>query len=69
MVATTGVFPVLTGVKAAISPVPLAGRPIDVLLLVQVKMVLEGEPVKITSLVDEPTQITWLGGCATFGVG
>ena len=35
-VATTGVVPLLTAVKEAISPVPLAANPIDMVLLVHV---------------------------------
>jgi hypothetical protein len=36
MVAVTGVFPVLTAANAAMFPVPLAARPIEVVLFVQV---------------------------------
>jgi hypothetical protein len=34
-VATTGVVPLLTAVKDAMSPAPLAARPMEVLLFVQ----------------------------------
>ena len=55
IVATTLVVPLLVAVKAAMLPVPLAAKPILVLLLVQPK-VAPAEPVKVTRLVDAPLQ-------------
>ena len=52
MVAVTGVEPVLVAVNAAIFPEPLAGKPIDGVLLVHVKVL--PVPVKLTGVVDAP---------------
>ena len=46
MVAITGRVVVLVAVKEAILPAPLAARPIEVVLLVQLKMVPATGPVK-----------------------
>ena len=46
MVAITGLVVVLVAVKEAILPAPLAARPIEVVLLVQLKMVPATGPVK-----------------------
>ena len=54
IVATTGVLPLFTAVKEAILPVPLAARPIEVLLLTQLKMVPEMELTNTTVLVVDP---------------
>ena len=54
IIAVTGALPVLTAVNAAIFPVPLAGKPIEGLLLVQMKTVFANEPVKFTALVVAP---------------
>ena len=56
IVATTGVFPLFTAVKEAILPVPLAARPIEVLLLTQLKMVPGIELTNTTVLVLVPLQ-------------
>lgn len=56
MVAITGAVPVLIAVNAAILPVPLAVRPIDVLLLTQLKMVPGIELTNTTVLVLAPLQ-------------
>jgi hypothetical protein len=60
IVAITGLVPVLTAVKAKISPVPLPPSPIDVVLLVQLYDV--PVPVKLTRVVCPPLQTTWLSG-------
>jgi hypothetical protein len=60
IVAITGLVPVLTAVKAKISPVPLPPSPIDVVLLFQLYDV--PVPVKLTSVVCPPLQTTWLSG-------
>ena len=47
MVAVTGAVPVLTAVKEAISPVPLAARPMEVFEFVQEKLVFPKLEVKL----------------------
>ena len=49
IVAVTGAVPLLVAVKAAISPLPLAARPIDVLLFVQLYAVVP--PVLVVAKV------------------
>ena len=49
MVAVTAVAPAFKAVKEAILPVPLAARPIDVVLFVQLKVV--AVPVKLMAVV------------------
>ena len=59
-------------VKLAILPVPLAARPIEVALFVQLYTVPGGAvtaPVKVTAVVAEPLHNTWLGTAFTVGVG
>ena len=56
IVAVTGVVPVLVAVNAAIFPVPLAPRPIDVLLFVQLNVVPVTGPVKLIAEVEAPLQ-------------
>ncbi len=51
MVATWFVMPVLIAVKEAISPVPEAASPMEVLSLVQLKAVLATDPEKVTAVV------------------
>jgi hypothetical protein len=48
-VAVTGDDPALVAVKAAIVPVPLAPKPIDVVLFDQVYTVPVTEPLKLTA--------------------
>lgn len=69
MVAVTGLLLLLIAVKPVIFPVPLAARPIDVLLFVQVKEVPLTAPVKLMALVIAPLHTIWLAGCTTSGVG
>ena len=69
MVATWSVVPVLMAVNAAMFPVPLAARPILVLLLVQLYTVPAIVPVKFTGAVCAPGQTDWLAGWLTVGVG
>jgi hypothetical protein len=59
-VATTGAVPVLIAVKAPISPVPLAPRPIDASLFVQlyVTVVPVFGVVKVTGVVNAPLHTT-----------
>ena len=54
MVATTGAVPVLMAVKLAILPTPLAARPMDVVLFVQLNTTPTGVPVKLTAVVGAP---------------
>ena len=49
-------LPVLVAVNAGISPVPLAPKPMAVLLLVQLKTVPLGEPVNAIAVVEAPAQ-------------
>jgi hypothetical protein len=67
MVATVFTMPLLIAEKAVMLPVPLAARPMLVLLLVHVNAV--AVPVKLTAVVLIPLHTTWLGGNATVGVG
>jgi hypothetical protein len=69
IVATTGVVPVFTAVNEAISPVPLAARPIDGVLLVQLYVVPATAPPKLTAAVLAPLQTIWLLTAFTVGVG
>ena len=69
MVATTGALVALSAVKLAILPVPLAARPMDVLLFVHVNTVPATVPLKVTGAVATPAHTTWLAGWFTFGVG
>jgi len=69
IVATTGAAPVFTAVKEAMSPVPLAPRPIKGVLFVQVNTVPGTVPVKPTAAVALPLQAVWLAGWSIVGVG
>ena len=69
MVATTGALVALSAVKLAILPVPLAARPMDVLLFVHVNTVPTTVPLKVTGAVGDPAHTAWLTGWFTFGVG
>ena len=69
IVATTGALVVLIAVNEGIFPVPLAARPIDVLLFVQLKTVPLTAPLKLTALLAAPLHKAWLAGCITSGVG
>ena len=57
-VATTGAVPVLMAVKLAILPLPLAARPMDGVLFVQLNVVPATEPVKVTGAVGAPLHTT-----------
>ena len=56
IVAMTGLVEVLVAIKEAILPAPPAARPIEVVLLVQVKVVPATGPVKETTEVEAPLQ-------------
>ena len=69
IVAVTGVLVLLIAVKAGMLPVPLAAKPIDVLLLIQLKLVPATEPEKLTTLVNAPSHKAWFAGLFTSGDG
>jgi hypothetical protein len=70
IVAVTGVLPLFVAVKDAISPVPEAARPIEVVLLVQVKTVPLTALVKVIALVEALLQTDCVDGPAiASGVG
>ena len=62
-------MPPLTAAKEAILPVPLAARPMDGLLLVQLYTVPAVAPVKLTAVVEAALQTTWLVTVFTVGTG
>ena len=59
----------LVAVKAGMLPVPLAARPMAVLLLVQVKVAPAGELTKLDAGTVALTHTVWLGGVVMVGVG
>jgi hypothetical protein len=71
IVPVNGPFVVFVAVNAAIFPVPLAARPIAVLLFVQLYTIVP--PVvgllKATAAVEPPLQTTWLGTAFTVAAG
>ena len=69
MVAVTGVVPLLVAVNEGIFPVPLAPRPIDVLLFVQLYIVPPTAPEKFTAAVLALLQSTWFAIVFTVGDG
>lgn len=69
MVATTGVCVVFTAVKAAMLPVPLAARPIEGVLLVQLYTVPVTAPLNVTAVVADRLHTTWLDTAFTVGIG
>ena len=58
IVAITGELVALVAVNAAILPVPLAARPIDVVLFVQLNTVPGGVPEKVIVVVEAPLHTT-----------
>src|SRR5436190_372152 len=69
IVATTGTLEVLVAVKLAILPVPLAARPMEGLLLVQLYVVPAKIPLKTTLSVREALHKVWLATGLTEGIG
>jgi len=69
MVAVIGALVVLVAANEAMLPVPLAARPIAVLLLVQLYTVPVTAPLKVTAVVLEPLHTTSLDTAFTVGVG
>ncbi len=56
IIATTAVVPVFVAVNEAISPIPLAAKPIEGLLLVQLYVVPFTEPANIMAAVGKLLQ-------------
>ena len=54
IVAVTGALVIFTALKAGILPMPLAARPIEVLLLIQVKVVPVTAPENAIAFVAAP---------------
>jgi hypothetical protein len=69
IVAVTGALVKLIAVNDGISPLPLAAKPMEILSLVQLKMVPLTDPAKFIALVAASLHKTWLAGCTTSGVG
>ena len=69
MVAVSVAIPVLITVKPAISPLPLEARLIEVLSLVQLKVVPLTPPLKLNAPVPAPLHNTKSAGTITSGVG
>lgn len=69
IVAVTGALLTLIVVNAGISPLPLAPKPMEVLSLVQVKVVLLTAPEKFTAVVAVALHTDWSAGLTTVGVG
>lgn len=67
MVAVTGVLPLFTAVNAGTVPVPLAARPMEGLLFVQLKTAPDGVPVKAVAGTLAPAQKVWLEMVLTVG--
>ena len=57
MVATTGAPVALVAMKDAIFPVPLAAKPIDVVLFVQLNTVPATALLRLIGVIAEPEQI------------
>ena len=69
MVAVTGALVELSAVKDAILPAPLAARPIEGVLLVQLNTVPGTGPLKFTGAVAALLQTVWLATGFTVGIG
>lgn len=69
MVAITGALVVFVAVNDGIFPLPLAAKPMEVLLFVQLNPVPLTAPVKFIALVIALLHKAWLAGCTTLGVG
>ena len=69
IVAVTGVLPPLMAVNDGIVLVPLAPKPIVILLLVQLYTVPATGPVMVTAVVACPAHTVWLAIVFTAGVG
>jgi len=61
--------PELVAVNAGILPVPLAARPMDVLLFAQLKVTPDGVPDKLFAGTDTPLQCNCADSALTVGTG
>ena len=68
-VAVTGAVPLLMAVKLPMFPLPLAAKPMLLLLLVQVKLVPANVLLKVNGPTVCPAQTTTLAGTVTSGAG
>ena len=69
IVAVSDVVPAFVAVKLAISPVPLAAKPIEVLSFVQLYVVPVTVPLNVTAVVDALLHKVSSDGSSTVGVG
>ena len=69
MVDVTGAAPALVAVKAGMFPTPLAPKPMEALLLVQLYVAPAMLPEKVTAVVVPPLHTVWLGTAVTVGFG
>lgn len=69
MVAVTGIEPVLVAINGVIFPVPLAPKPIETSLFVQLNVEPPTELAKFTAAVNAPLQSCWFAGCTITGIG
>ena len=69
IVAFTDAVVRLTAVNEGRFPLPLAVRPIEGLLFVQLKMAPLTALEKLTAVVADPLHKLWSAGCTTLGVG
>ena len=69
MVAVMGDAPVLVAVKEGILPLPLAARPIDVLLFVHANVAPEGVLLKVLPGTEAPSQTLLSEGAVATGIG
>ena len=69
IVATTWPVVLLIAVKLAILPTPVAAKPIDGVLLVQLYTVPGTKPENVTAVVGAPLHTVWLATAFTVGVG
>ena len=69
MIAVTGALVAFMALKEGILSLPPAGSPIEILLLVQVKVVPLTKLAKLIPVVGAPLHNTWLDGCNRLAVG
>ena len=69
IVAVIGALVVFVAVNDGIFPLPLAAKPMEVLLFVQLNPVPLTAPEKFIALVVALLHKDWLAGCTTLGVG
>jgi len=69
IVATIGATPGFIPKKEAMLPVPLAARPMEVVLFVQLKTVFGRPPLKSTVFVGMPANTAWSATGFTPGAG